>query len=130
MKKHKPTEETRKLVKDWSKNGVIQDNIAKKIGVSDETLRKYYRDELDVGTGELVNDVANKLLELCMGGNAKACMFILEKRGAEGWSGVNKPNPKDKLHPSNRYRVLETHDKQPPLDMDAILSRGTSLLYD
>ena len=130
MKKHKPTEETRKLVKDWSKNGVIQDNIAKKIGVSDETLRKYYRDELDVGTGELVNDVANKLVELCMGGNAKACMFILEKRGAEGWSGVNKSNPKNQLHPSNRHRVLDTQDKKAPIDFDSMFSRGSSLLYD
>ena len=46
QKPHKPTDDMRKQVEQASGLGLPHDQIAALIGISDETLRKYYRAEL------------------------------------------------------------------------------------
>jgi transposase-like protein len=46
---HKPTEEMRKIVERCCGSNWSHNDIARLVGISDETLRKYYRDELDSG---------------------------------------------------------------------------------
>lgn len=46
---HKPTAKTRAEVASLASFGVSHDNIAKYMGFSDETLRKHYREQLDLG---------------------------------------------------------------------------------
>ena len=48
-KPHQPTDESREKVREWSRNGVSQVRIAAALGISDDTLRKYY--EEDIGSG-------------------------------------------------------------------------------
>ena len=46
---HKPTDDQRKSVKAMSAYGIPQDDISKAVGITAKTLRKAYRDELDLG---------------------------------------------------------------------------------
>lgn len=83
--KHEPTKETRSLVKALTSFGIDQSAIAAKIGVSEPTLRKHYRDEIDTGTTDLVATVANKLFNRAMTEKGMpgvtAGIFILKARG-------------------------------------------------
>ena len=58
MPAHKPTEERRKQVEQASGLGLPHDQIAALIGISDETLRKYYKTELAVGKAKASAQVA------------------------------------------------------------------------
>jgi len=64
--------------------GITHDQIAAIVGISDETLRKYYRDELDLGKSKTVARVADSLVEVAMSGDVQAQKFFLSARG--GWS--------------------------------------------
>ena len=55
---HEPTEETRAQVFALSSFGVKQDDIADFIGISDDTLRKHYREELRKAKTERNAEVA------------------------------------------------------------------------
>jgi len=61
MPAHKPTEERRKQVEQASGLGLPHDQIAALIGISDETLRKYYKTELAVGKAKASAQVAKTL---------------------------------------------------------------------
>lgn len=47
MKPHEPTDELRAKVESLASFGIPQDQIAAHIGISKQTLRLYYREELD-----------------------------------------------------------------------------------
>lgn len=61
QKPHTPTDDTRKAVSEYATNGVDQDSIAAAIGISDETLRKYYRTELNACAGVFKADFASSI---------------------------------------------------------------------
>jgi hypothetical protein len=61
MPAHKPTEERRRQVEQASGLGLPHDQIAALIGISDETLRKYYKTELAVGKAKASAQVAKTL---------------------------------------------------------------------
>jgi hypothetical protein len=64
--------------------GITHDQIAAIVGISDETLRKYYRPELDLGRSKTVARVADRLVEVAEAGDVQAQKFFLSARG--GWS--------------------------------------------
>lgn len=83
---HKPTHETRGLVRALTGFGIEQCHIADKLGISEPTLRKHYRAEIDAGTPDLIASVAGKLYKKAMddkGGMpaVTAAIFILKARG-------------------------------------------------
>lgn len=80
---HKPTDNNRAIVRKMYAAGVKQDSIAKYLDISDETLRKYYRDDLDKAFDELVTDIANVLILKAKDGDIKSIIFFLTHRG--GW---------------------------------------------
>lgn len=82
--KHIVTDETRRRVRNLAAVGVTHLDIARVIGVSGVTLRKYYRDELDNAAIEANSSVAGKLYQQCMEGNTSAMMFWLKTRAK--WS--------------------------------------------
>lgn len=74
--------------------GINQDMIAAIIGISDETLRKYYRAHLDTGKAKCVEKVAGSLFDTAMGGDVQAQKFYLSAQA--GWSDkqqVQHANP-------------------------------------
>lgn len=65
--KHEPTEQTRANVKSMAGFGTPQSDIASNIGVSEPTLRKHYRAELDTGAAEANAMVGQYLFSLASG---------------------------------------------------------------
>jgi hypothetical protein len=61
--------------------GITHDQIASIIGISDETLRKYYRDALDLGKAKAIEEVANSLFDTAVSGDVQAQKFFLSARG-------------------------------------------------
>ena len=63
-KPHEPTEKDRKQVTLMAGIGLTHDQIAKVIGVSDETLRKYYDKELETAAAMMNAQVAQNLFSI------------------------------------------------------------------
>jgi hypothetical protein len=64
--------------------GIPHDHIAAILGISDETLRKYFRAELDLGKAKTVENVANSLVDVALSGDVQAQKFFLSSRA--GWA--------------------------------------------
>jgi hypothetical protein len=80
---HKPDEKSRKQVLELAGFGMTHDQIAKVMDICDETLRKYYKHELDTGTTELNTKVAQNLFSIATGKDkaaVTAAIFWLKTR--------------------------------------------------
>ena len=80
---HAPTDQTRQLVQMMAGCGIPQMQIAPLVGISDETLRKYYRRELDRGLIEANAKVAEALFKQAIGGDTTAAIWWTKAR--MGW---------------------------------------------
>ena len=82
--KLKPTQEERTLVKTLAAVGIAQEDIAHKIGVrSPKTLRKHFREELDLGQVDANATIAGALYKKAKDGDVDAQKFWLIYRA--GW---------------------------------------------
>jgi hypothetical protein len=81
---HEKTEENAERVEALCAYGMDHVMIAAMLGISHDTLTKYYRDELDVGKAKVVEQVANSLKRNAMHGDVQAQKFFLSSRA--GWS--------------------------------------------
>jgi len=85
MPSHQPTQQTRRTVESMSAYGIPQPDIARVIGVCQETLTKYYRDELDLATAKANSKVAETLYKQATDAanprSALAAIFWLKTRG-------------------------------------------------
>lgn len=77
---HKPTDENRRVVKMLSAVGTRYEDIATKLGITDDTLRKHYKVELDEGRIEANASVAQTLYQQAKNGNTTAAIFWLKTR--------------------------------------------------
>jgi hypothetical protein len=76
----KPTEEQRRLVKSMAAVGVPHEDIARKIGIhSPKTLRKHFREELDIGMIDANYKVGKTLFEMATGGEEVAATIFWVK---------------------------------------------------
>jgi len=82
-KEHIPTEETRKLVKMLASLGTRYQDIALKLDIIDDTLRKHYKNELEEGRIDANAQIANTLFQQAKKGNMTAAIFWLKTRA--GW---------------------------------------------
>lgn len=83
---HEPTEATRKQVETMAGFGVPAKDIGQTLGISDVTLRKHYRDEIDLGTIKANSAVAQSLYKKALGEGASsvtAAIFWMKTRA--GW---------------------------------------------
>ena len=79
-----PTSEQRQMAKTLAAVGVSQEQIAHRLGIrSVQTLRKYFRQELDDGGLEANANVGKALYKAAASGNVLAMMFWLKCRA--GW---------------------------------------------
>lgn len=100
---HVPTDEDREKVKGWVGRGLPQRAIARRLGISPNTLTKYYQRELDEGADEANDQVAGKLWEMAMSGHPASVIFWLKARAGwatqqkdeddKGGSGCKDPDP-------------------------------------
>jgi hypothetical protein len=58
--------------------------ISRELGISEDTLQKHYRDELDEAASRGVANVASNLYSKAMAGDTTAMIFYLKTRGR--WS--------------------------------------------
>ncbi len=83
---HVPTEETRGQVATMCIAGVQQEVIARVLQISDVTLRKYYRDQIDTSLAQSVAMVARNVYNKAIGNGPQAMSaanLFLKCRG--GW---------------------------------------------
>lgn len=122
-KQHKPDEEKRTMVKSLSAMGIRYEDIAKKLSISDDTLRKYYKLELDLGRIEANAKMANALFQQGINGSVPAAIFWLKTRA--GWketqtmehvgdslikviTGIDEPIETDFESPENKLLTQNT----------------------
>ena len=75
-----PTNEQRGLVKSMAAMGIQHEHIAWKIGVrSPKTLRKHFREELDLGATEANYKVAKTLFQMATSGEHPAATIFWVK---------------------------------------------------
>jgi transposase len=80
---HQPTEHSRVQVKTLAAVGIRHEDIASKLGISADTLTKYYKQELDDGRIDANAQVGKSLYEQAKNGNITAMIFWLKTRA--GW---------------------------------------------
>lgn len=84
---HVPTERDRITVMLCMAQGFTTERTAKLLGIGETTLRKYYREELDVGADKALTKVAGVLFSIATDRNhpkcATAAIFLLKAKG--GW---------------------------------------------
>lgn len=80
---HKPTKETREMVKSLSGYGVPQDDICHILDITKPTLHKHYRREIDVGFAQANAKVGQSLYNQAVSGNTTAAIFWMKARA--GW---------------------------------------------
>lgn len=86
MKPHEPNDKDRKLVESMAGYGTPELGIARVLGISVPTLRKYYMEQLNTGGIKANAQVAQSLFNKALGNGAgavTACIFWLKVRA--GW---------------------------------------------
>ena len=81
---HRPTTGQRRQAEALASRGVPHVEIARVLGITAPTLRKYYRHELDLGHIKASTEVAGFLFAAAKNGNVLAQIFWLKCRA--GWS--------------------------------------------
>lgn len=85
--KHEPTAATRGAVESMTAYGIPQDEIARSIGITANTLRKHYREEIETAVTKANARVAQTLFKMATDISHKSCaasaMFWAKTR--MGW---------------------------------------------
>jgi DNA-binding XRE family transcriptional regulator len=77
---HAPTDAQRQLVQLHATVGTTQDMIARVIGIDTKTLRKHYRDELDLSMVLANATIGGALFKKAKGGDTASMIFWLKTR--------------------------------------------------
>ena len=85
---HEPTRDSRRLVEHHAATGTPHAAIAKLVGVSLNTLKKHYPEELELGLARANAVVSGTLFNEAKKGNITACIFWLKTRA--GWRETSK----------------------------------------
>ena len=91
-KAHQPDPAQRRQVETLAAYGIPADDISRVVAIDAKTLRKHYRDELDLGTTKANAQVAGFLFNSARNGNVTAQIFWLKTRA--GW----KETPSEHRH--------------------------------
>lgn len=82
-KEHKPTDDSKKLVRGLSAVGIRYIDIAQKLDINDDTLVKHYKKELEDGRIDANASIGQTLFQQAKDGNTTAAIFWLKTRA--GW---------------------------------------------
>jgi hypothetical protein len=77
---HKPDIAQRRQVEAMAAYGIPSEDISRVVGIDAKTLRKHYRDELDMGETKANAQVAGFLFSAAKSGNVTAQIFWLKTR--------------------------------------------------
>ena len=85
---HEPSSATRRMVEHHAAIGTLHQQIAKILGLPLNTLKKHYREELDLGLARANAVVSGTLFAEAKKGNITAAIFWLKTRA--GWRETAK----------------------------------------
>ena len=77
---HKPDPAQRRQVEAMAAYGIPAEDISRVVGIDPKSLRKHYRDELDLGETKANAQVAGFLFNSAKSGNVSAQIFWLKTR--------------------------------------------------
>jgi len=80
---HAPTEATRQTVQLHTTVGTTQADIARVLDIDEKTLRKYYRDELDLAKAKANATIGGALFNRAKSGDTSAMIFWMKTQA--GW---------------------------------------------
>jgi type II secretory pathway component PulL len=80
---HAPTDATRQTVQLHTMVGTTQADTARVLGIDEKTLRKYYRDELDLAKAKANATIGGALFNQAKSGDTSAMIFWLKTQA--GW---------------------------------------------
>ena len=86
-KEHIPSDESRKLVHTLSAVGIRYIDIALKLEITDDTLRKHYSSELELGRIDANAAIGQTLYQQAKESNTSALIFWLKTRA--GWKDTS-----------------------------------------
>jgi hypothetical protein len=102
---HKPTDETRHIVRSHAIVGTPQENICTILGISLPTLHKHYREELDTARDKANAAIGGALYTKAMSGDTASMIFWLKTR-ARWRETVDISNEDGSLKPEARQTAL------------------------
>ena len=105
---HKPDPAQRRQVEAMAAYGIPEIDIAAVLGVDPKTLRKHYRDELDLGETKANAQVAGFLFNSARSGNVTAQIFWLKTR-ARWRETPMELNPRGRS-PRGAYTTIRTRN--------------------
>jgi hypothetical protein len=109
--KHRPTHELRMRVRDLTIAGTPKYLISKIVGLSEETLNKYYMYELECSKSEAIERIAKTVYRQAEEGCSKAQALYLKTQGAShGWvekQVVEKVDTKETQELQEKIAALE-----------------------
>jgi hypothetical protein len=117
---HRPDPSQRRQVEALAAYGIPEADISGVVGIDPKTLRKYYREELDLGEAKANAQVAGFLFNAAKNGNVTAQIFWLKTRAK--WREV----PTELRHSGSiaRKELSELTDQEL---MDMIYSVGSQV---
>lgn len=80
---HEPTPERRQTVQMHATVGTNQETIARVLGIDAKTLRKHYRDELDISRAKANATIGGALFNKAKDGDTAAMIFWMKTQA--GW---------------------------------------------
>jgi len=80
---HQPTDEIRTRISDLACAGIPLHLIADIVDLNDDTIRKYYRKELDTSQALVVDRIAKVVTLQALSGNEKSQALYLKTQGAK-----------------------------------------------
>jgi len=105
---HVPTDESRRVVRGLAGLGMIVDDVARLAGITENTLRKHYTEEMAIGRAEANVRVSRALFQAATKAerpNVVAQMFWLKNRA--GWKDIG-------IAPTNRVASISIHVVEGP----------------
>lgn len=100
---HIPTDENRLVVRELYSCGIRRERIAERLGISIDTLAKYYVEELDNHKEYLISRLAKTLYQKAEEGDQKSIEFWLKCQGR--WSYAKDQD--DRAHEAKTEALLE-----------------------
>lgn len=80
---HKPTDENRIRVDAMVTAGAQQWLIAEELGLSEDTLQRHYRSQLEHGSHRALSKIGSSMIKRALDGDHDAAKFVLARRA--GW---------------------------------------------
>ena len=120
---HEPDPVQRRQVEALAAYGIPADEIGRVVGIDPKTLRKHYRDELDLGATKANAQVAGFLFAAARSGNVTAQIFWLKTRAR--W----KEPPADLRH-CGTLGTYEVGDGSARARLEAQLARMAEQMAD